>query len=98
MDKTPIPRPRKKSRVVTFRLPDDEFAQFQAFYSAGTARSISDLVRQAVGQLLGGGPAHEVSRALVEQVARIDEKVLELESRVEDLRRQWSSLEQTSPE
>ena len=73
---------RPRNRLVNFRLSEDEFERLKASCAQSGARSISDFARSSVLNRL---EVPGVSPEAAPQLANIDVKVTELESRVVQL-------------
>ncbi len=77
----PVIKPR--TRLVNFRLTDDEYDHLIAACSLRGARSLSDFARSAVLRL--ADPQTEAVGYLQCRLTTLDERVLELEDRIKRL-------------
>jgi hypothetical protein len=78
----PVSRPR--TRLVNFRVNDEEYAALVAACSQNGARSISDFARLAVLRRAGGGTRADKMQW---RLAALGHKMTELEGRVQHLLR-----------
>ena len=63
---------KRRSRMITFRLSEDEYTSLRSLCENEGARSISDLARDAVHRLLGNSSKAELETALRVLEARVD--------------------------
>ena len=92
-----ILRPRK--RIVYFRVSEDEFRQLSDLCETQGARSLSDLTRSAVRQLLLNQNGAEMpENKVVQRLERLDAALSELNQRLKDIgpRRTRSAQERVS--
>lgn len=78
---------RRRSRLVYFRVSEDEFQQLNDLCAASGARSISDLARQAIQKALEGGVGnggHARDGDLADRIDRLTSMVKGLEERIQD--------------
>lgn len=75
---------RPRNRLVNFRLSEDEFERLRTSCAESGARSISDFARSSVLDRLEEVSAGGASPTLP-QLANLDHKVTDLESRVTQL-------------
>ena len=75
---------KRRTRSVNFRLSEEEYELLHRVCAASGARSLSDLARSAVSQLIGqnGGPP---DRSLEGAVRRLDLQVAELSRQLQRL-------------
>jgi hypothetical protein len=78
--------PDNKSRIVTFRLSDEEFQQFKTLCAANGTRSVSEVARFAIGSVLHGDIALPEAQ-LRTQIRQLDDKVALLDRKIEDISR-----------
>ena len=67
--------PRNRSRVVYFRVSEEEYRQINELCEKRGARNVSDLVREAMGLMVkadGNGFEREVTRRLSELEESLD--------------------------
>jgi hypothetical protein len=72
---------KRRSRMVSFRLSEDEYVNLRILCETGGARSVSDLARDAVNRLIQPDSHVEVAaalRVLEGRVDRLDLKVQRL--------------------
>lgn len=74
---------RPRNRLVNFRLSEDEFEKLRDSCERFGARSISDFARSSVLARLEEGPEQAASPKT--KIATLDNKVMELETRVSQL-------------
>ena len=75
---------QSKSKIVTFRLTDEEFRQFKTLCDANGTRSVSEVARFAIESVIHGDI--ELPEAqLRAQVRQLDDKVAVLDRKVEDI-------------
>lgn len=70
-----MPNQRNRSRVVYFRVSEEEYRQINELCEKRGARNVSDLVREAMGLMVkadGNGFEREVTRRLTDLEASID--------------------------
>jgi Arc/MetJ-type ribon-helix-helix transcriptional regulator len=72
---------RRRSRMVSFRLSEDEYDNLRQLCESGRARSVSDLARDAVHRLMQDDGDHQVAAALRKLEGRVDT----LDNLVQDL-------------
>ncbi len=73
---------RPRNRLVNFRLAEDEFESLKSACTVQGARSVSDFARSAVLERIGEPGPRAFSQSRVEL---LDNKVCELELRVDQL-------------
>ena len=78
-----VPRPR--TRLVNFRVNDEEYEALRIACAEHRARSISDYARLAVLGLSGRNPVQAI--AMQWQLSILGHKIAELEGRMSDLLR-----------
>jgi hypothetical protein len=78
---------QSKSKIVTFRLTDEEFQQFKTLCSANGTRSVSEVARFAIESVLHGDIALPDAQ-LRAQIRQLEDKVAVLNCRIEDIVRQ----------
>ena len=78
--------PDNKSKIVTFRLTDEEYLQFKTLCVANGVRSVSEVARFAIGSVLHGDIALPDAH-LRAQIRQLDDKVAVLDRKVEDIAR-----------
>lgn len=81
---------KKRSRLVSFRMSDEEYQRLCSICVAVGARSISDLARTAVGRLIdtrsdyGDDPVLGQMRSLGRTIQQLQSKVDQLSNRLTD--------------
>jgi hypothetical protein len=84
---------KRRSRLVSFRVSEDEYQKLYNVCLAVGARSVSDVARQAVGRLVGfNGEFGE--DLLAQQMRNLDRVVDQLKSKVDQLSRELGEQEQ----
>jgi Arc/MetJ-type ribon-helix-helix transcriptional regulator len=63
---------KRRSRMVSFRLSEEEYADLRSLCETGGARSVSDLARDAVHRLIQPDSHVEVAAALRALEGRVD--------------------------
>jgi hypothetical protein len=78
---------RRRDKMISIRLSDDEFIKVREACRATGARSISDLARDAMRRLVAAAPARGDVGAdgLVARVQDLDQKVNHLQEQVSRL-------------
>lgn len=71
-----------RTRLVYFRVSEEEFAQMKRMCAASGARSISEMARQAVRAAIEAGPGAAVQAALQERIGRLEERMHNLEAKL----------------
>jgi hypothetical protein len=79
---------KRRSRMVSFRLSEEEYESLRDICLTAGARSISDIARDAVHRLIGSGGEQKQDietqlRLLHERVDLIDQEVRRLAGRLE---------------
>jgi uncharacterized protein (DUF1778 family) len=75
-----------RMRVVMFRISDSEYELIRSACEASGARSFSDFARSAVlSQATGARPQRRTPRASANPVTELQERVRDLEQRLENL-------------
>lgn len=82
---------KRRTKMVSIRLLDDEYRQLKELCETTGARSVSDLAREAMFRLLsppgeGGQAVEDRLRQLDQKVARLDAQMEALESRLAERR------------
>ncbi len=72
-----MPFNHRMDRMVSFRLPEDEYQELRRLCEEANSRSLSDMARLAI--------QHWLEHGSVVTETRLEDKVLELEQRVSDL-------------
>lgn len=87
---------KKRSRLVSFRVSEDEYQKLYNVCLAVGARSVSDVARQAVGRLIGfnGDYGEDL---LAQQMRNLDRVVGQLKVKIDQLSKEVSEQER-SPE
>ena len=67
-----MPILKRRSRMISFRLSEDEYASLISVCESEGARSVSDLARDAVHRLIGRSPQADVEIALRALEGRVD--------------------------
>ncbi|MDP3000780.1 MAG: hypothetical protein Q8N47_25075 [Bryobacterales bacterium] len=75
---------QSKSKIVTFRLTDEEFQQFKTVCDANGMRSVSEVARFAIESVIHGDIALPEAQ-LRAQLRQLDDKVAVLDRKVEDI-------------
>jgi len=78
---------KRRSRMINFRLSEDEYENLKNFCIARQARSISDLARDAVCRLISADPAKAPNGDLAEMMEKLNGRVNELDREVKRLSR-----------
>ncbi len=85
-----MPVLKRRNRVVNFRMSEEEYKNLEQFCISRGARSISEIARSAVFELIDGeeesanfGSAAERMRALQQRVKQLDGEVKRLARLVE---------------
>src|SRR5262249_21351927 len=73
-----LPILKRRSRMISFRLSEDEYASLMSICEVEGARSISDLARSAVNRLVHKSSESPVENALRALAGRVDTLDLEL--------------------
>jgi hypothetical protein len=78
---------RRRDKMISIRLSDDEFVRVREACRVTGARSVSDLARDAMRRLVAGAPApHEAGGdGLCARVEDLDQKVNHLQQQVSRL-------------
>jgi Arc/MetJ-type ribon-helix-helix transcriptional regulator len=63
---------KRRSRMISFRLSEDEYASLRSLCENGSARSVSDLARDAVHRLIGKDSQADVESAMRTLEGRMD--------------------------
>lgn len=63
---------KPRERLVYFRISEDEFRQFVSVCEQEGARSVSDLARSAVQQLISNGNRQREGEVLAEKMHRLE--------------------------
>jgi hypothetical protein len=76
-----------RNRIVYFRISEDEFHQLVALCNeTGTCRSVSELSREAVRQLiLNGRGGADGSNSIQESLRRVDQNIVALNDQIGQL-------------
>jgi hypothetical protein len=79
---------KRRSRMVSFRLSEEEYESLRHICLTAGARSLSDIARDAVHRLIGNGGEQKKDletqlRLLNERIDAIDQEVRRLAGRVE---------------
>lgn len=74
---------KRRTKMVSIRLLDDEYRQLKALCEATGARSVSDLARDAMFRLLTAPAADSASPDLEDRVRRLDQMVARLGQQME---------------
>jgi hypothetical protein len=77
---------QSKSKIVTFRLTDEEFQQFKTVCAANGTRSVSEVARFAIESVIHGDIALPDAQ-LRAQIRQLDDKVALLDRKIEDISR-----------
>jgi len=77
---------QSKSRIVTFRLTDEEFQRFKTLCAANGTRSVSEVARFAIESVIHGDIALPEAQ-LRAQIRQLDDKVALLDRKIEDISR-----------
>jgi hypothetical protein len=72
---------KRKKHVIFFRVTSDELASLQSVCSSIGARSVSEVARIAVRQLLGRGTSQP--QTLVQQMTSLREAILDLDCQIQ---------------
>jgi hypothetical protein len=78
--------PDNKSRIVTFRLTDEEFRQVKTLCAANGERSVSEVARFAIESVIHGDIALPEAQFRA-QIRQLDDKVALLDRKIEDIAR-----------
>ncbi|HWR52725.1 MAG TPA: hypothetical protein VN428_16565 [Bryobacteraceae bacterium] len=76
--------PIRKSRMISFRLSEDEYEALKGSCSQSGARSVSDLARSAMHEFLGNG-RNQSDRTFQSELERLNGRVSMLDRAVERL-------------
>jgi len=75
---------RPRTRLVYFRVSDDEFKQYGELCKTAGARSISDLARSAMERMIRENTRHS-SDEITERLCTLDEAIAELTGKIQQL-------------
>ena len=75
---------KRKTRMISFRLSDEEYAHLTNLCETQGARSLSDLARAAMQSLITNGPANGTAD-IEERISHLDGRVKVLDRAVERL-------------
>jgi plasmid stability protein len=75
---------KRRTKMVSIRLLDDEYRKLKELCEAKGARSVSDLARDAMFRMLAP-PMESVPPNLEDQVRRLDQKVARLGEQMEEI-------------
>lgn len=87
---------KKRSRLVSFRMSEEEYQRLCTVCVTVGARSMSDLARNAVARFVAG-PGDGGEDPMLCHVRTLDRAVQQLESRVEQLSKRLMATEQFVP-
>lgn len=78
---------RRRDKMISIRLSDDEFIKVREACRATGARSISDLARDAMRRLVAGTPARDAAGedGLCARVEDLDHRISHLQEQVSRL-------------
>ena len=71
----------RMNRMVSFRLSEEEYEHVMSVVANGSARSVSDIARLAVNELIKHGIEHK-DENLLSRVGRLEEEVERLKARL----------------
>ena len=71
--------PKKRERVLSIRISDEEFRSLHALYLTTGARSVSDLAREALAKLVDGAGTNG---QLLASVSELQERMQNLQGEV----------------
>ena len=74
---------KRRSRMVSFRMSEQEYESLQTLCSARGARSLSDLARNAMQALLHDGQGDGLASVVSQLQRRIDELDLEVKQLIQ---------------
>jgi len=74
---------KRRTKMVSIRLLDDEYRQLKALCESTGARSVSDLARDAMFRLLTAPAADGAAPDLEDRVRRLDQMVARLGQQME---------------
>ena len=77
---------QSKSKIVTFRLTDEEFQQVKTLCAANGTRSVSEVARFAIESVIHGDIAMPDAQ-LRAQIRQLEDKVALLDRKIEDISR-----------
>lgn len=84
---------KRRSRLVSFRLSEEEYQELCSACISSGARSISDLARTALDQWISSSNAAD-NCVFTSQMCALDAKVRQLRSEVEQLSKRLAEGEQ----
>jgi hypothetical protein len=85
---------KRRTRVIFFRVSDEEFQQLEKACESTGARSMSDFARLATRRLIDQQETADESNAVVERLDRIESAIERVEQK---LREVGASGEQSAP-
>lgn len=77
--------PMRRSRMISFRLSEEEYEALKGSCSQNGARSVSDLARSAMHQFLGNGRLPRPDRSFESELERLNGRIAMLDRAVERL-------------
>lgn len=77
---------QSKSKIVTFRLTDEEFQRFKTVCAANGTRSVSEVARFAIESVIHGDIALPEAQFRA-QIRQLEDKVAVLDRKIEDISR-----------
>lgn len=83
---------RPRSRSISVRLSEEEFATLQRLCIATGARSVSDLARKAMRDILERTPTVESASEYAVQICDLEQKMEELASKLARFRATQSDI------
>jgi hypothetical protein len=75
---------KRRTKMVSIRLLDDDYRQLKELCEAKGARSVSDLARDAMFRMLAP-PMDSVPQNLEDRVPKLDQKVARLGEQMEEI-------------
>jgi hypothetical protein len=75
---------KRRTKMVSIRLLDDEYRQLKELCEAKGARSVSDLARDAMFRMLAP-PMDSMPQNLEDRVRKLDQKVARLGEQMEEI-------------
>lgn len=71
-----------RSKMLSIRLSDLEYRQLRSICEVRGARSISDLAREAMLQLMPSQPSHNGDASVLSRIEELDERISVLQNEV----------------
>ncbi|MCE5306143.1 MAG: hypothetical protein LLG20_00725 [Acidobacteriales bacterium] len=78
---------KRKNRMISFRLSDEEYEHLVNLCETQSARSLSDLARSAMQNLIANGGVNGGGDGIEERLTHLDGRVSALDQAVERLAR-----------